>query len=204
MNAIRLLFCILGFAGLLSCKTQPENSGKSKEIVLLGVGDRFLQNFITAERTGLSISITRNDALFAGATIAGYTELERQVERINLQYDSQDYEYWKQEVQRRQVLTKTAASYEGAYDKYNVLECDKFLENFVYAENGKISLEIAENEAVLCGATREGYRTISGDVAELNRMVQDGEVTYNDVKESFDSKQDYIIRSATSKIPVKH
>lgn len=155
----------------------------------------------------MSISITRNDALFAGATIAGYTELERQVERINLRYGSKDCEYWKQEAQRRCAQTKTDASYEGTYDRYNVLESDKFLENFVYAEDGKVSLKISEERAVLCGATREGYRTISKDVAELDRMVQDGEVAYKEVKECFDAKRDYIVRSARfcrKHCPIRH
>lgn len=79
--------------------------------------------------------------------MTGYTELERQVKCINAAYDSEDYEYWKRELQRRQTGTKTTASYVETYDKYNVLERDKFLENFVYAEDGKISLKISEAEA---------------------------------------------------------
>lgn len=155
-----------------------------------------MRNFVTAEPEGLSISIARNNALFAGATVTGYTELERQVERINAAYDSEDYDYWKRELQQQQTVTKTVASYVGTYDKYNVLERDKFLENFVYAEDGKISLKISEAEAVMCGATYEGYRTISADVNELNRMVQTGEVAYKEVEECFDAKRDYIVRTS--------
>lgn len=185
-----------GAVGIVSCKTQVEVENLHYEIVLQSAQDQFLRNFVTAEPEGLSISIARNNALFAGATVTGYTELERQVKCINAAYDSEDYEYWKRELQRRQTGTKTTASYVETYDKYNVLERDKFLENFVYAEDGKISLKISEAEAVMCGATYEGYRTISADVNELNRMVQTGEVAYKEVEECFDAKRDYIVRTS--------
>lgn len=190
-----LFFLVCGAVGVVSCKTHVEVANLPHEIVLQSAQDQFLRHFVAVEPVGLSISIARNDALFAGATLTGYTELERQVERINTAYDSEDYEYWKRELQRRQTVTKTAASYVGTYDKYNVLEEDKFLENFVYAEDGKISLKISEAEAVMCGATYEGYRMISADVNELNRMVQAGEVAYKEVEECFDAKRDYIVRA---------
>lgn len=91
------------------------------------------------------------------------------------------------------MQTKAAASFEGDYDKYHVLERDMFLEHFIYAENGEVLLKISEEQAVLCGATAEGFRTVRGEVEELNRMVQAGEADYAEVKECFDAKREYII-----------
>ncbi|WP_462376549.1 hypothetical protein, partial [Rikenella microfusus] len=98
-----------------------------QKIELRSEEDRFLANFVEAGPEGLSVAISREEALFAGATAAGYADLERQVAWINAGYDAASYDYWKQAGRRQQSATKTNASFEGTYDKYNTLDRDKFL-----------------------------------------------------------------------------
>ena len=105
---------------------QVENPVEMQTIELRSEEDRFLANFVEAGAGGLSVAISREEALFAGATAAGYADLERQVARINAGYDAASYDYWKQTVRQQQSVTKANASFEGTYDKFHVLECDKF------------------------------------------------------------------------------
>ncbi len=188
--------------GVVSCKTQVGNPVKMQKIELRSEEDQFLANFVEAGAGGLSVAISREEALFAGATAAGYADLERQVARINAGYDAASYDYWKQTVRQQQSATKTNASFEGTYDKYNTLDRDKFLENFVYVENGEVVLKISEERAVLCGATVEGYRAVLDGVADLNRMVQAGDYDCDDVRECFDAKREYILSQSGKSLPV--
>ncbi|WP_274957413.1 hypothetical protein [Millionella massiliensis] len=184
---------VVGMTCAFSCKAQQEEINEPQRIELRSEQDQFLLNFVEATPEGLSLSISREDALYAGATSDGYADLEQQVAQINADYDKVDYDYWQQSAQQQQSLTKANAVYNGTYDKYNVLERDKFLENFVYAENGEVVLKISEEKAVLCGATAEGYRSVRNDVAELNRMVQSGEAAFDDVRACFDAKREFIL-----------
>ncbi|SUE34543.1 Uncharacterised protein [Rikenella microfusus] len=193
---------ILAPIGVVSCKTQVKNPVEMQKIELRSEEDRFLANFVEAGPEGLSVAISREEALFAGATAAGYADLERQVARINAGYDAASYDYWKQAGRQQQSATKTNASFEGTYDKYNTLDRDKFLENFVYVENGEVVLKISEERAVLCGATVEGYRAVLDGVADLNRMVQAGDYDCDDVRECFDAKREYILSQSGKSLPV--
>lgn len=185
---------VAGVVCASSCQTQSGNVNEPQTIELSSEQDQFLLNFIEATPDGLSLSISREDAMYAWATPEGYADLEQQVAQINAEYDKVDYDYWQQSAQQQQSLTKANAVYNGTYDKYNVLERDKFLENFVYAENGEVVLKISEEKAVLCGATVEGYRSVRDDVAELNRMVQSGEAAFDDVRACFDAKREFILQ----------
>lgn len=182
--------------GVVSCKTQVKNPVEMQKNELRSEEDRFLANFVEAGPEGLSVAISREEALFAGATAAGYADLERQVARINAGYDAASYAYWKQTVRQQQSVTKANASFEGTYDKFHVLECDKFLENFVYAENGGVVLKISEEKAVLCGATLEGYESLLGEVAYLDSLVSVGAEDFVEVQKCFDNKRNYIIKNS--------
>lgn len=187
------LLCCLFLA--ISCNRQSEAVDDApRGIELKSPEDQFLRNFLVVDHGRLTVSINRNDALFAGATGAGYDDLMQQIDRINVLPGEIDRNYWEWQILQGQMQTKAAAVVED-YDKYHVLKRDMFLEYFVYAENGEVLLKISEEQAVLCGATAAGYRTIRGEVEELNRMVQAGEVDYNEVKVCFDDKREYIIEA---------
>lgn len=193
---ISLLFCLII---VVSCSRRNEVDYVPKSIELKSSEDQFLRNFLVVDHEHLRISIGRNDALFAGATGTGYDDLMRQIGRINALPGEIDRNYWERQILQGQMQTKAAAVVED-YDKYHVLERDMFLEHFIYAENGEVLLKISEERAVLCGATAEGYRILCGEVEELNRMVQAGEADYAEVKECFDDKREYILRTSESSL----
>lgn len=189
---------VLGIVSMASCNTQASDPTTPQAIELLTAQDQFLHNFIVPDQNKLSIGISREDALFAGATIAGYTDLVAQINRINEIYNTESYKYWRGKVQQWQVKTKTMATCDVPYyNKYNVPEQDKFLENFVYVENETITLKISEEKALLCGATIEGYQSLRNELKTLDNMVKAGITTYNEIKNCFDSKRDFILQHKT-------
>ena len=58
---------ILAPIGVVSCKTQVKNPVEMQKIELRSEEDRFLANFVEAGLEGLSVAISREEALFAGA-----------------------------------------------------------------------------------------------------------------------------------------
>lgn len=180
---------IAGMVCASSCHTQSGNVNEPQTIELSSEQDQFLLNFIEATPDGLSLSISREDAMYAWATPEGYADLEQQIERINSDYDKADYDYWQQNARQQRAATKASASVVGEYDDHHVLERDRFLENFFYAEDGKLVIKITEEKAVLCGATVEGYRSACDGVAELNDMILSGKIKYEDVREAYNDKR---------------
>lgn len=180
---------IAGMVCASSCQTQSGNVDEPQTIELSSEQDQFLLNFIEATPDGLSLSISREDAMYAWATPEGYADLEQQIERINADYDKADYDYWQQNARQQRAATKASASVVGEYDDHHVLERDRFLENFFYAEDGKLVIKITEEKAVLCGATVEGYRSACAGVAELNDMILSGKIKYEDVREAYNDKR---------------
>lgn len=190
---------IAGMVCASSCHTQSGNVNEPQTIELSSEQDQFLLNFIEATPDGLSLSISREDAMYAWATPEGYADLEQQIERINSDYDKADYDYWQQNARQQRAATKASASVVGEYDDHHVLERDRFLENFFYAEDGKLVIKITEEKAVLCGATVEGYRSACAGVAELNDMILSGKIKYEDVREAYNDKRKSMLSASERK-----
>ena len=190
---------ITGVVCVSSCQTQSGNVNEPQTIELSSEQDQFLLNFIEATPDGLSLSISREDAMYAWATPEGYADLEQQIERINADYDKADYDYWQQNARQQRAATKASASVVGEYDDHHVLERDRFLENFFYAEDGKLVIKITEEKAVLCGATVEGYRSACAGVAELNDMILSGKIKYEDVREAYNDKRKSMLSASERK-----
>lgn len=193
---------VAGVVCASSCQTQSGSVDEPQAIELSSEQDQFLLNFIEATPDGLSLSISREDAMYAWATPEGYADLEQQIERINSDYDKADYDYWQQNARQQRAATKASASVVGEYDDHHVLERDRFLENFFYAEDGKLVIKITEEKAVLCGATVEGYRSACAGVAELNDMILSGKIKYEDVREAYNDKRKSMLSPAERKYMV--
>lgn len=197
----RFLAFSLLVTSMLSCSAQTDDLAASSQTIRFSAdGDQFLKNFVVPEPGGLSIGLSYEEALFAGASKAGYAELESQIEQINKEYDAKSYKYWTDAIQQQHVATKSTAmnvSREGC-DKYYVLPQDRFLGNFLYCEDEKVVLKISEEKAVLCGATVEGYRILRDETIAPNniwdKIVQEGQATYEKIRESFDSNREFILR----------
>lgn len=190
---------ITGVVCASSCQTQSGNVNEPQTIELSSEQDQFLLNFIEATPDGLSLSISREDAMYAWATPEGYADLEQQIERINSDYDKADYDYWQQKVQEQRAATKANASVEGEYSYHNMLKRDIFLENFFYVEDGKMVIKISEEKAVLCGATVEGYRAACEAVELWSERIRSGMVNYDDIREGYNDKRKDMLSPAGRK-----
>lgn len=184
---------VAGVVCASSCQTQSGNVNEPQTIELSSEQDQFLLNFIEATPDRLSLSISREDALYAGATSDGYADLQQRIEQINADYDKADYDYWQQNARQQRAATKASASVVGEYDDHHVLERDRFLENFFYVEDGKMVIKISEEKAVLCGATVEGYRVACEAVEMWTGRIQSGMVNYEDIREAYNAKREYML-----------
>ena len=66
---------VAGMTCAFSCKAQQEEINEPQRIELRSEQDQFLLNFVEATPEGLSLSISREDALYAGATSDGYAPI---------------------------------------------------------------------------------------------------------------------------------